>query len=519
MAPIAVDQVVTSSKSTYSEFRRPSKSQAAADCIPLLVDNEYHLFHLTTPHDTTVHPPRLRSTWSHLRSKDLIEWTRDDLPALKPGDCKEDPDADGIWTGAALLGPQGNMHIFYTGYNLSKGGQQTIMHATSKDRHGTSFVKAKADLAITGNSHFEDIDFRDAYLFFNESDRKYWMLVATRLAQGPFWTRGCIALLTSTDLENWSLDSKPLVAPNDIFCPECPELFQLPNGKWYLIYSRFSGPDPGTIWKVADSPRGPFRTPRDGSGGRFDGRRWYAAKSCPKANDPSTRVFFGWTADQMSDGQWLWGGDLCHPREVYADDRGNLRIRAVGSIVRKMYGPASAEQTRLLTIESIGTKVSQVISEQPPGGGYLLEFRVGLLNAASFGVNLRMNQDGKGLALRFVPTLGGSVRVALTRFPVPLDDFWADQYQLYLPREVDGVDAVTHDVILKSPVSVFVNGDCVETFVEGKALTYRYREPSESGFIEPHADRNGNDTSNEFSFFVCDGVVSLEDISILYRRT
>lgn len=119
------------------------------------------------------------------------------------------------------------------------------------------------------------------------------------MAKGPHWTRGCLALLTSKTLKEWSLEPEPFYAPNDMMCPECLEFFSLPNGKWYLIYSRFSAPNAGTVYRVADSPRGPFRTPRDGSGGRLDGRRWYAAKSCQKANDASKRIFFGWVADQV----------------------------------------------------------------------------------------------------------------------------------------------------------------------------------------------------------------------------
>lgn len=184
-----------------------------------------------------------------------------------------------------------------------KNGKQVIIHATSQDRVGTHFTKSAEPINIVSDAAnratFEEIDFRDPYVLYNEDEKCYWMLVGTRLAKGPHWTRGCLALLTSKDLKEWSLEPEPFYAPNDMMCPECLELFSLPNGKWYLVYSRFSAPNAGTVYRVSDSPRGPFRNPRDGSGGRLDGRRWYAAKSCQKANDASKRIFFGWIADQV----------------------------------------------------------------------------------------------------------------------------------------------------------------------------------------------------------------------------
>jgi beta-fructofuranosidase len=195
------------------------------------------------------------------------------------------------------------MRIIYAGYNLSQNGKQVIVHATSQDRVGTAFTKSAEPVNIISDGPnrvaFEEIDFRDPYVHYNEDEKCYWMRVGTRLAKGPQWARGSLALLIPPDLKAWSLEPERFYAPNDMMCPECLELFSLPNGKWYLVYSIFSAPDVGTVSRIADSPHGPFRTPRDGSGGRMDGRWWYAAKSCSKANDPSKRIFLSWIADQV----------------------------------------------------------------------------------------------------------------------------------------------------------------------------------------------------------------------------
>lgn len=106
--------IMPSSSALITSIRRPSEDTAAAGGIPILVDNEYHLFHLTTPPSTIHHPERLRSSWSRLRSNCLSQWSRNDKFALTPGKSPEAPDADGIWTGSAIIGPDGNMHIIYT---------------------------------------------------------------------------------------------------------------------------------------------------------------------------------------------------------------------------------------------------------------------------------------------------------------------------------------------------------------------------------------------------------------------
>ncbi|EAU32740.1 conserved hypothetical protein [Aspergillus terreus NIH2624] len=500
-------------------FRRPTRTQGAADAIPILVDEEYHLFHLTTPPGTVHHPERLRSYWSHLRSRDLIAWERDRLPAIVPGEKPSDHDADGAWTGSAVLGPDGTMHIFYTGYNLSLDGKQVIVHAVASDLEASSFVKSPTAISITpktvGNlACFEDIDFRDPYVLFNDKEREYWMLVATRLSTGPYWTRGCLALLTSTDLMQWNLEAEPFFAPNDMFCPECPELFTLPNGKWYLVYSRFSSPDAGTVYRVGDSPRGPFRKPTDGSSGRWDGRRWYAAKSCPKAGDPSKRIYFGWIADRCSsDNKWMWGGDMAFPRQVFADSDGSLRMEPLSEGLEDIFGSNPPHNVASLHLVSEGRVKTQFLAsdalaiESSAPEAYRLSFKVlSAKHTASFGVLLNTDLDLSGYWLRFSPSAIESAKltftVSLSHCPPALDDFWADQYKLYLPREADGPELVRHDNVAiceDDLVQVLVTGETVEIFVGGRVLSYRLQT---------------RDPNTRLGMFVDDGETTFQDITL-----
>lgn len=136
------------------------------------------------------------------------------------------------------------------------------------------FERCRQNPLLTPTGGYEPTDRRDPYVFYNEAEQRWWMLIAARLDKGPRWRRGCIVLATSEDLLDWSLEARPLYVPGTTYCPECPEMWTA-GGRWYLVFSRFSE-DVGTIYRLADSPRGPFRAPaHDGLGGR----RWYAARS------------------------------------------------------------------------------------------------------------------------------------------------------------------------------------------------------------------------------------------------
>jgi beta-fructofuranosidase len=454
----------------------------------------------------------------------LVDWERDPQPIIKPGENPSAQDADGVWTGAAVLGPDGNMNIFYTGYNLSQSGKQVILKARAQDRHGGKFQPGlEIQFSGEGRSRLEDIDFRDPFVFYHESEALYWMLVASRLASGPFWSRGCIALLKSTDLETWAFAPEPLYAPNDMFCPECPELFTLPNGKWYLVYSRFQAPNAGTVYRVADSPYGPFRIPRDGSHGRLDGRRWYAAKSCPKASDLSKRIFFGWIGDYVEDeGKWLWGGDFGIPREVYADDKGYLRITTVPEIDQLFKDTSkpglissSTGEVSLSSAGSTSTAFAELGNAETED--LLLRFHIQHCDAHSFGVIMQVNDTEKGHCLKFTPSSGNTYTVALLTDVAPLDDFWEDQYDLHLPRPVDGCELVRHDgVTLTGGVALFLRESIVECFCGGRSISFRLPGWAGPTVVTADTDEGRAVRSRQLGWFAEDGEVKLSNVSIRY---
>lgn len=181
----------------------------------------------------------------------------EELPtALYPGEGDE-PDASGVWTGSVIYG-EGKYHAFYTGYCLTAEYQQTICHATSED--GITWTKDAANPVITPMIElYEKLDWRDPYVFYNEEDKCYWILISARRLDMPVTRRGCIVLYRSKDLVNWEYYG-PLYSAGNTNCPECSEMYKI-GDTWYLSYSRFSE-FVNTIYRTSKSPFGPWKSRR-----------------------------------------------------------------------------------------------------------------------------------------------------------------------------------------------------------------------------------------------------------------
>lgn len=405
-------------------YRRPQFAAAAGDPIPFFFEGELHLFFLSSPTGALDFPERLRTSWQHVKSADLVNW--EVLPtALQPGP-EGSVDSGGIWTGS-LVEHGGVFYLFYTGHWVGAAHPQSICLATSTDL--VNFARHPDNPILLPTADCEAADWRDPHVFYNESEGKWWMLIAARSQEGPYWSRGVVKLATSNDLLEWIVEEDPLYSPGTTYCPECPELWE-GDGTWYLVYSAFSE-NAGTVYREAASPRGPFRTPPDDDLG---GRRWYAAKSAPWKGG---RVFFGWVHDRVEaegNTRWLWGGDFALPRQVSPERRGGrLRVRPADGVLAS-YG--DAKPSAAARVEALGETHHLRHDEWIDGGSALIELQASDLDAAEVGILLARDDAGAGWRLSVQPRQG---RVALSREPRPLDDLWADLTGLSGEyREVDG---------------------------------------------------------------------------------
>lgn len=473
-------------------FRKMSFADSTGDAIPFYHEGKYHIFSLTSPPGTTVYPERLRTTWSHSISDDLVHWQ--ELPtALYPGEGDE-PDASGVWTGSVIYG-EGQYHAFYTGYCLTAEFQQTICHATSDD--GITWTKDIANPVIAPMTElYEKLDWRDPYVFYNEEDENYWILISARRLDMPVTRRGCIVLYRSKNLKDWTYYG-PIYSPGHTNCPECPEMYKM-GGHWYLSYSRFSE-FVNTIYRVSESPFGPWRKPKkDGIGGR----RFYAAKSMQ--NDDGRRFYFGWAhdrAEQSDKGEWYWGGTFCIPHEVVPTENGELNAKlpceyehifdkAVNWKYISVLGNAKDYGEKTITLNALESCSYGFLRHTEES--YMLTCKIVPRETYdTFGILLKSDKEASGcLFLEFDKAMQ---RVSFLNLPMGVDPFWVQSCQAVPPATEPGPDGVR--VCEKTmqiedgkaiDVKIIVDHDMIEAFIDEQiAFTYRiYAKPEfETGII------------------------------------
>ena len=308
--------------------------------------------------------------WRRITTKDCASFTEEGDCIVRGTSTEQDLFC---YTGCVLI-HDGVQHIFYTGHNyhlMETGGRkEAVMHATSLDgihwekHHELTFFAPDIDI-------IEHNDWRDPFVFYNEEDGCWWMLLCTRKKTGPDRMRGATGLLKSNDLDHWEYCGS-FWDPSNCWCPECPDLFKW--GKyWYFIYSTFNEAEGlRTYYRVAETLAGPWKAPNYNT---FDGRAFYAGKT---AFDGEKRYIFGWNPTRTGDvdsGVWQWGGCLV-AHELIQLPNGELRVK-MPKAINDLFGEATKPQFRpmlkqleqtedslILTAESgFGTAVSEPIPE------------------------------------------------------------------------------------------------------------------------------------------------------------
>lgn len=283
------------------------------DVMPFYWEGKYHAFYLKAPL-----PPRRHDAdstpYAHVVSADLVHWEEWPL-VIEPGPPGS-ADAMSCWTGS-VIERDGTFHLFYTG-NPGTDQPQTVCRATSTDLR-TWTKDPRNPIIETDTRWYEPVDWRDPFPFWNEEAGEYWMLLAAREKDGPSNRRGCIALMTSPDLDTWVV-KPPFWSPRLYYTHECPDLFRW-NDQWVLVYSTFTERNI-THYRVSESLAGPWLAPTNDS---FDDRAYYAAKT---ASDGSRRLVFGWNPTREGEtdtGKWQWGGSMV-VHELHSDANGDLIV-------------------------------------------------------------------------------------------------------------------------------------------------------------------------------------------------
>ncbi len=208
---------------------RPALPDVFGDATPFYWNGEYHVFFLRSG---------AMYEWSHVVSKDLVNWT--ELPlALGQGKPGEHDNYKGCATGS-VVEHEGTFHAYYVMFNEDHpNGAQQVGHATSKDlitwtKHpehtffgdGVHYWNTTLNEPLKVNPH--DQGFRDPYVFWNEDENCWWMALTAREAKTEKY---CTGIYASTDLINW----KAIEPLKNAGGADCPDLFES-NGKWYRIF-------------------------------------------------------------------------------------------------------------------------------------------------------------------------------------------------------------------------------------------------------------------------------------------
>ena len=144
----------------------------AADPIPYYENGVFHIFYLLDYRNPEKYGEG--TPWFKVTTKDFIHF-EDHGEMLKRGTSKEYDMY--VFTGSVIK-YKNKYHIFYTGHNtkMDPGNYlQAIMHAVSDDLE--HWEKIKEDTFVALNDEYEIRDWRDPYVFFDDKDQCFYMLL------------------------------------------------------------------------------------------------------------------------------------------------------------------------------------------------------------------------------------------------------------------------------------------------------------------------------------------------------
>ena len=330
------------------------------DVMPFYDDGVMNIYHLQ---DTVGTNPVFYHPIARLTTSDYVNYTDcgislDFDDAANNPDAAKSPDA-ALGTGSVIKDKQGNYHFFYTGHN--DHGQEeglrfneVIRHAKSYDNQQTWLKDAEDEnknheLNLYGDCN----DFRDPYLYYDEADDLYYMLVTTR-ANGKGVIKRYSASSLDAPTKEWRDEGIFFSNDGGDFNMECPSYVEF-NGYYYLAYSE-QGENRVTHYR--------YRTEKNGEWKRFaldsiDNSGFYAGRLERAGNE---LYAFAWCARLSggSTGGFDWGGNLVTHKIIQMSD-GELRAVMPDSYktefatkVKYRYGGGTNEEYKQISFDGEG---------------------------------------------------------------------------------------------------------------------------------------------------------------------
>ncbi len=312
----AVTPLVTSVVSQV-EAHKVALQLNMGDANPYYENGEFYIYYLQ---NSAYH------SWYLSKTSDLLTGTfsQEILPAS--GDANEQDEWTG--SGSVIKDQNGQYHLFYTGHNATHTPVEAIMHAVADDNTLKNWTTIDTD-TFTGSNGYSDYDFRDPFVFWNQAEQVYWMLITSR-----YNNQAVIGLYTSTDLSNWTAQT-PLYSESSPLNLEVPEYFEFSNTP-FMVYSDQRNTSP--VVKYLIEQNGQWVKP---SYDHLDGRYFYAARSAGEENE---RLLFGWVphTDGRNDGASpQWGGDLLI-HQLHKHPSGELAVKMPDKLIAQLDTALSA---------------------------------------------------------------------------------------------------------------------------------------------------------------------------------
>jgi sucrose-6-phosphate hydrolase SacC (GH32 family) len=273
--------------------------ESFGDPFPTYWDGVWHLYTLSAD---------LRQVY-HLTSTDLVKWS-EHAPAMV---------ARGIATGTVVRHDD-KYYLFYT-----DAGTQTIRLVVSDNPWRFDFEKsrlvAKADNKVY---QFHKKKFRDCYVFFNEAEKCWWMLI-----EATHDDKVAVGLFTSQDLLTWT-QRDPIFKDGSRAHASCPQVFEH-DGRWFLTLL-----DANTWVYEAGSLQGPWE-----NAGSYHSTHFTAASRY--ADDGKRRLCWGFFTKRNTPERNVkpeYGGPTGVGRELVFNSAGKLGVRPLPELVAAIREPA-----------------------------------------------------------------------------------------------------------------------------------------------------------------------------------
>ncbi len=243
-----ITQPFISPQTTFTnsiQFFVPEGSNTGVgDCMPFNRDGRYCLYYLF---DRRGHKSKAglgAHQWAQISSDDLKTWT------VHPMSVSITEQWEGSICTGSLITANNRTYAFYA-VRTSDQSPAKLTYAVSED--GVNFIKTNKYFELS--APYESVSARDP-MVFKDAQGLFHMLVTTNLIGEDAPTNpGCLAHLTSTDLENWK-QLEPFVVPGYADQPECSDYFEW-NGWYYLVFSNFAT----ARYRYSASPFGPWIKP------------------------------------------------------------------------------------------------------------------------------------------------------------------------------------------------------------------------------------------------------------------